>query len=61
MCGRTRVSLAPERVERLSGVPRERWQERDRYRPSHNVQPGSWTPVLRLDDLQQGLMLQSMK
>jgi hypothetical protein len=32
-----------------------------RYQPSHNVQPGSWTPVLRRDDHHHGLMLQSMK
>ena len=30
MCGRSRVSLAPERVQQLTGVPAERWVDRDR-------------------------------
>lgn len=30
MCGRSRCALAPERVEELTGVPRERWVDRDR-------------------------------
>ena len=47
MCGRARLSLAPEDVARRSGVSEGRWRDRDKYRPSYNVCPGRWLPVLK--------------
>lgn len=51
MCGRTRVSLAPEEVlQAASGMGAARWRsqaDQDAYQPSHNVAPGSRaTPVV---------------
>jgi hypothetical protein len=66
MCGRTRVTLAPEEVAAASGVPQDqlnqgRWVNRDRYRPSFNVQPGFWTPVVRLDEGGGARVVETMK
>ncbi len=44
MCGRTRVSLAPDQVLRAAGTAR--WVNREAYQPSYNVSPGSATPVV---------------
>lgn len=46
MCGRSRCSLAPEEVAARTGVPAERWRDRQAYRPSYNVSPGFATPVI---------------
>ncbi|CAA7017851.1 unnamed protein product [Microthlaspi erraticum] len=51
MCGRARCTLRPEDVPRAShrhGVS-TRFLHLDRYRPSYNVAPGSYIPVLRRD------------
>ncbi len=52
MCGRARCSLSREAVTAAAGLPRnvplERWQGQERYRPSFNVSPGAWLPVLVL-------------
>ncbi|KFK32506.1 hypothetical protein AALP_AA6G251500 [Arabis alpina] len=52
MCGRARCTLRPDDVPRAShrhGVP-ARFLHIDRYRPSYNVAPGSYMPVLRRDN-----------
>ncbi|XP_010429669.1 PREDICTED: embryonic stem cell-specific 5-hydroxymethylcytosine-binding protein-like [Camelina sativa] len=52
MCGRTRCTLRPDDVPRAShrhGVP-TRFLHLDRYRPSYNVAPGFYMPVLRRDN-----------
>ncbi|KAG7642143.1 SOS response associated peptidase (SRAP) [Arabidopsis suecica] len=52
MCGRTRCTLRPDDVPRASHrhtVP-TRFLHLDRYRPSYNVAPGSYIPVLRRDN-----------
>lgn len=37
MCGRSRCALAPERVEQITGVPRERWVDRDRCADAYSA------------------------
>ncbi|VVB09075.1 unnamed protein product [Arabis nemorensis] len=52
MCGRARCTLRPDDVPRAShrhSVP-ARFLHLDRYRPSYNVAPGSYMPVLRKDN-----------
>ncbi|OAP09160.1 hypothetical protein AXX17_AT2G22320 [Arabidopsis thaliana] len=52
MCGRTRCTLRPDDFPRASHrhtVP-TRFLHLDRYRPSYNVAPGSYIPVLRRDN-----------
>jgi putative SOS response-associated peptidase YedK len=44
MCGRSRCTLAPERVLQVAGA--SRWVDRERYQPSHNLAPGGWSPVV---------------
>lgn len=44
MCGRSRVSLAPDQVLRAAGTAR--WVDRDAYQPSYNCSPGAATPVV---------------
>ncbi|KAG6535456.1 hypothetical protein ZIOFF_000429 [Zingiber officinale] len=50
MCGRTRCTLNPDRVARACGfaasIPT---RQIDRYRPSYNVSPGAYLPVLLLE------------
>eukprot|EP00877_Chromochloris_zofingiensis_P004829 jgi/Chrzof1/14347/UNPLg00621.t1 len=50
MCGRARCSLAPEHVASTSGVPPDRWVDKDKYKPSYNLSPGHWAPIVRLAD-----------
>jgi putative SOS response-associated peptidase YedK len=57
MCGRTRVSLAPEQVLRAAGTAR--WVNREAYQPSYNVSPGSPTPVVVAGA--DGLQVQTMR
>eukprot|EP00898_Chlorokybus_atmophyticus_P001983 jgi/Chlat1/2786/Chrsp187S02956 len=51
MCGRTRCTLAPEQVQSATNtnVPPEQWRDMDRYRPSYNVSPGFYAPVVRAE------------
>ena len=44
MCGRSRVSLAPEQVLRAAGTAR--WVNREAYQPAFNCSPGAATPVV---------------
>ncbi|GAB2282411.1 hypothetical protein Dimus_016956 [Dionaea muscipula] len=56
MCGRTRCTIRPDDVPRacrLSGAA-VRQVDVDRYRPSYNVSPGSYLPVLRREDGSDG-------
>ena len=41
-------------------VPEERWKNRDAYKPSHNVAPGYYTPVIKRDKAQE-LEVHTMK
>ncbi|ESQ44531.1 hypothetical protein EUTSA_v10003450mg [Eutrema salsugineum] len=61
MCGRARCTLRPDDVPRAShrhGVP-ARFLHLDRYRPSYNVAPGTYMPVLRRDN--DGIAVHCMK
>ncbi|ANM63238.1 embryonic stem cell-specific 5-hydroxymethylcytosine-binding protein [Arabidopsis thaliana] len=66
MCGRTRCTLRPDDVPRASHrhtVP-TRFLHLDRYRPSYNVAPGSYIPVLRRDNEEvvgDGVVVHCMK
>lgn len=60
MCGRARCALSREEVASTSGVPPERWQDAEKYQPGHNMSPGHWSPVVKLDQDGQH-QLQSMK
>jgi hypothetical protein len=65
MCGRAAMAMAPEDVEaaacRATGMPgKPRWRDADRYKPSYNVQPGAWTPVLRLNSEDKQPEIQTM-
>ncbi|EOA26857.1 hypothetical protein CARUB_v10022949mg [Capsella rubella] len=65
MCGRTRCTLRPDDVPRAShrhGV-QTRFLHTDRYRPSYNVAPGSYMPVLRRDNevVGDGVVVHCMK
>lgn len=57
MCGRTRVSLAPEQALRAAGTAR--WVNREAYQPSYNAAPGAATPVVLHGP--DGLQLQTMR
>ena len=57
MCGRTRCTLAPDRVVRAAGT--SRWVNPDDYRPSYNATPGFSTPVVRLAS--QGPQIETMR
>ncbi|KXS11289.1 DUF159-domain-containing protein [Gonapodya prolifera JEL478] len=48
MCGRTALSLAPDQIKASTGV--SNWVDSDKYRPSYNVGPTRYQPVLLLDD-----------
>ncbi|XP_023640017.1 uncharacterized protein LOC17888907 [Capsella rubella] len=65
MCGRTCCTLRPDDVPRAShrhGV-QTRFLHTDRYRPSYNVAPGSYMPVLRRDNevVGDGVVVHCMK
>ncbi|GAB2226336.1 hypothetical protein Droror1_Dr00022138 [Drosera rotundifolia] len=53
MCGRARCTLRPDtvaRASRLDGAASVRQVDVDRYRPSYNIAPGAYLPVLRRED-----------
>lgn len=45
MCGRTALALEPEEIR--AHVPVREWRRQDLYRPSFNVGPTRYQPVLR--------------
>lgn len=47
MCGRARCTLDPDSIARVARAPPDRWTDRERYRPSYNVTPGHYTPIVR--------------
>ncbi|KAJ3036107.1 hypothetical protein HDV00_003083 [Rhizophlyctis rosea] len=55
------MALAPEQVEARAGI--SKWQDKDLYRPSYNVAPTRFQPVIRRDKNAPGKdkFLQSMK
>ncbi|KAL8170241.1 hypothetical protein V2J09_022045 [Rumex salicifolius] len=67
MCGRARCSLRPGDIPRachLNDGVSVRQIDIDRYRPSHNVSPGSYMPVVRREDGEgngEGAALHCMK
>ncbi|CAH8263710.1 unnamed protein product [Arabidopsis lyrata] len=65
MCGRTRCTLRPDDIQRASHrhtVP-TRSLHLDRYRPSYNIAPGSYIPVLRRENevVGDGVVVHCMK
>ncbi|KAL1205481.1 hypothetical protein V5N11_018295 [Cardamine amara subsp. amara] len=65
MCGRARCTLRPDDVPRASHrhtVP-IRFLHLDRYRPSYNIAPGSYLPILRRDNdvVGNGVVVHCMK
>mmetsp|Transcript_10982 Transcript_10982/g.31018 ORF Transcript_10982/g.31018 Transcript_10982/m.31018 type:complete len:332 (-) Transcript_10982:538-1533(-) len=46
MCGRTRVSLNEQQLLTAVGGRQVQWVDRERYRPSSNVSPGTRAPVI---------------
>eukprot|EP00803_Ostreobium_quekettii_P008508 evm.model.scf_1254.4 EVM.evm.TU.scf_1254.4 scf_1254:23227-27444(+) len=60
MCGRARCSLAPEDVAKNARVEGDRWRDREKYRPSYNVGPGRWLPIVK-HAADGGRELQTMK
>jgi hypothetical protein len=53
--------MAPARVASATGVPTERWRDRERYRPTYNMQPGAWGVVVRRNGEDHQTELQSMQ
>jgi putative SOS response-associated peptidase YedK len=53
--------MAPARVAQAARVPMERWRDRERYRPSYNMQPGGWGVVVRHNRDDHQPELQSMQ
>lgn len=50
MCGRVRAALAPAQVLNAAGLQDQpqRWRDAHQYRPSHNLAPGGWLPIVCL-------------
>ncbi|KJE89088.1 hypothetical protein CAOG_00637 [Capsaspora owczarzaki ATCC 30864] len=47
MCGRAACALAPHRLQQATGVASsDNWAQSDKYRPSYNVGPGRFQPVM---------------
>ncbi|GAQ84412.1 hypothetical protein KFL_001880060 [Klebsormidium nitens] len=47
MCGRARCTLDPGLVARATGVPPDKWVDKEKYHPSYNFSPGRYAPILR--------------
>ncbi|KAG1659438.1 hypothetical protein FOA52_001109 [Chlamydomonas sp. UWO 241] len=58
--------MAPEDVEAAAAAllgaagTKPRWRDADRYTPSHNAQPGAWTPVVRFNSEDKQPEIQTM-
>ncbi|KAG9447946.1 hypothetical protein H6P81_014074 [Aristolochia fimbriata] len=63
MCGRARCTLRPDDVPRACGFQNSSVTtlQTDRYRPSYNVSPGRYLPVLRRDEGEAGVCVHCMK
>ncbi|XP_058093534.1 uncharacterized protein LOC131239712 isoform X2 [Magnolia sinica] len=64
MCGRARCTLRPEEVRRACGIDDSSIPtvETERYRPSFNVSPGAYVPVVRKENGSvKGAVLHCMK
>ncbi|KAL6075476.1 Muscle M-line assembly protein unc-89 [Balamuthia mandrillaris] len=59
MCGRTACTLAPEEIQAQTGA--KSFEEQGKYRPSYNVSPHTFQPVLIWDEEGQCPIIKMMR
>ncbi|KAF5843765.1 UPF0361 protein C3orf37 [Dunaliella salina] len=61
MCGRSRQSLRPQAYAAITGIPENRWRNREMFEPRYNCGPGMWLPVIRCSSEDGAPEIQTMK